>query len=103
MIREFTGLEGEAGFVLTHVMVASKSNKLISLINSALKHIQAQSDRIEVNKVMDELAEHIYVIATEMKEMYHRSEVDHFHKFRTFLSGCKNNSIFPNGVIFEGV
>jgi indoleamine 2,3-dioxygenase len=53
--------------------------------------------------VLKELGEHIYEIAAEMKEMYHRNEVDHFHKFRTFMSGCKNNVIFPNGVIYEGV
>jgi indoleamine 2,3-dioxygenase len=52
---------------------------------------------------MNDLADLIYEIASEMKEMFYRSEVDNFHKFRTFMSGCKNNTIFPNGVIFEGV
>jgi hypothetical protein len=35
---------------------------------------------------MNDLADLIYEIASEMKEMFYRSEVDNFHKFRTFMS-----------------
>ena len=84
-------------------MVASKSGKLVKLINEILKALDKKEERSVINNLLRDLAAHIYEIATEMKEMYHRSAIDDFHKFRTFMSGCKNNVIFPNGVVFEGV
>ena len=47
IIREFTGLESEVGFVLTHVMISSKSSKLITLIESFFNSFKNGSEIVK--------------------------------------------------------
>ena len=53
--------------------------------------------------ILKEISELTLDAAGELKEMYHRNDVNHYFKFRTFFGGCKNSVVFPEGVIFEGV
>lgn len=42
------------------------------------------------------------IIDTFVK-MWNLSRPDAYNNFRTFIMGIKNQSMFPNGVIYEGV
>ncbi|KAJ7757555.1 indoleamine 2,3-dioxygenase-like protein [Mycena metata] len=93
LIRAFEcGLDpssSEAGFVLVHVDMVRNSGPLIAgvaFIDGLETIVQAMT---VVNSVMD--------------TMWDKSRANDYTSFRTFIFGITSQSMFPNGVIYEGV
>lgn len=52
---------------------------------------------------MKHLVEVMKTIQKEMHTMWTESKPEDYDNFRTFIMGTKNQPMFPNGVIYEGV
>lgn len=102
LIRSFAGSESEKGFVLNHVTMVSYSPSLVRYAVGALKAVE-EKDRPKFNMQMAGLNETYESINKEMELMWSRSMPEDYIKFRTFIMGTKNQPMFPEGVIYEGV
>jgi len=124
LIRAFEhGLDpssSEAGFVLVHVAMVKHSGLLVAGVMNALEGI-AEKDRdafnaglekvIEamttINKVMNSKLVQLHIplkdTLTSRSAMWARSKPNGYTSFRTFIFGITSQSMFPNGVIYEGV
>jgi indoleamine 2,3-dioxygenase len=121
LIRAFEhGLDpssSEAGFVLVHIAMVRHSGRLVS---GALKSLEACSGRnIEVfnlglsevttalkrvNAVMNgEFVAKHRTTSNVFQEMWTKSKPNEYTTFRTFIFGIAKQSMFPNGVVYEGV
>ncbi|OBZ85045.1 Indoleamine 2,3-dioxygenase 1 [Choanephora cucurbitarum] len=102
LVRAFAGSESEKGFVLNHVTMVSYSPRLVKHTMGALQAAE-QKDRARFNIEMAGLNETYESINREMEMMWSRSMPEDYIKFRTFIMGTKNQPMFPDGVIYEGV
>ncbi|KAI8075640.1 hypothetical protein BDF21DRAFT_365486, partial [Thamnidium elegans] len=102
LIRSFAGSESEKGFVLNHVTMVSYSPSLVRYATGALDAVEA-NDRKRFDMQMAGLNETYESINREMEMMWSRSMPEDYIKFRTFIMGTKNQPMFPDGVIYEGV
>ncbi|CAG8438240.1 3341_t:CDS:10 [Ambispora gerdemannii] len=102
LVRSFAGSQSEHGFILVHVAMVANSGNLVrwtmETMNSA-----AQQDRNRFNVALKHLNDTMETINQEMENMWERSNHEDYLKFRTFIMGSKNQPMFPNGVIYEGV
>ncbi|CAG8716428.1 9828_t:CDS:2, partial [Ambispora leptoticha] len=102
LVRSFAGSQSEHGFILVHVAMVANSGNLVrwtmETLNSAV-----QQDRNRFNVALKNLNETMEAINQEMETMWEHSNSDDYLKFRTFIMGSKNQPMFPNGVIYEGV
>ncbi|RIA99385.1 hypothetical protein C1645_798187 [Glomus cerebriforme] len=102
LIRAFAGTPSEHGFILVHVAMVAHSGNLVKNTMGTLEATQEQ-DRIKFNNALKNLNDTMTLINQEMETMWERSNSDDYLKFRTFIMGSKNQPMFPNGVIYEGV
>ncbi|KAG1336068.1 hypothetical protein G6F62_006388 [Rhizopus arrhizus] len=102
LIRSFVGNESEKGFVLNHVTMVSYSPHLVRYAVNALRAVES-GDRARFDQNMAGLNETYESINKEMEMMWSRSMPEDYIKFRTFIMGTKNQPMFPDGVIYEGV
>jgi indoleamine 2,3-dioxygenase len=102
LIRAFAGSESEKGFVLNHVTMVSHSPGLVRYAVGSLNAVEA-NDRAKFDAQMGGLFETYESINKEMEMMWSRSVPEDYIKFRTFIMGTKNQTMFPDGVIYEGV
>ncbi|RHZ86954.1 hypothetical protein Glove_42g37 [Diversispora epigaea] len=102
LIREFSGISSEKGFILVHVTMVANSPSLVRWTMETLDSVE-KNDRSRFNNSLSKLNETMILINTEMKTMWERSNPDDYLKFRTFIMGSKNQPMFPKGVIYEGV
>ncbi|KAI7895507.1 uncharacterized protein EV154DRAFT_457604 [Mucor mucedo] len=102
LIRAFAGSESEKGFVLNHVTMVSYSPSLVRYATNALNAVES-NDRKKFDMQMAGLNETYESINKEMEMMWSRSMPEDYIKFRTFIMGTKNQPMFPDGVIYEGV
>lgn len=103
LIRKFTGLPSEKGFILVHVEMVSKSPKLVESVISALQSADMNS-RNDFCHALNDMLEAMRDINAAMDTMWKRSKPSDYLKYRTFIMGIKNQTeMFPNGVIYEGV
>ncbi|RUS20334.1 hypothetical protein BC937DRAFT_95472 [Endogone sp. FLAS-F59071] len=102
IIRSFAGTESEKGFILNHVTMVAYSGDLIQHATDSLD-AASRRDRLAFNRAMKCLNDTYELINSEMEFMWSRSEPGDYQKFRTFIMGTKNQPMFPNGVIYEGV
>lgn len=110
----------EAGFVLVHIAMVKHSGVLVSgaydALNGALgKDREAfnagMADLVnaldQINKVMNSKFSHIgrccIFILIPAPAMWTKSKPNGYTSFRTFIFGITSQSMFPNGVIYEGV
>ena len=100
--RMFVGNEDENGFIMVHVAMDSYTGRLVK---AAEKLIQSAAikDRASFNQAFKELNESMKVINSVFSTMWYRSQPSMYNSFRTFIMGTKNQPMFPNGVIYEGV
>ena len=103
LIRKFSGMASEHGFILVHVDMAAKTPFLVENVINALQ--AAYSDeRHTFDYTMNELVLTMRSINDSMERMWKHSSPNDYMKFRTFIMGTKNQKgLFPNGVIYEGV
>ena len=130
LIRAFEhGLDhssSEAGFVLVHVDMVRNSGLLVEGAVNALSAC-GDDDRkafnaglesvveamVKVNGVMDGkhiLFQALLLMGKEMNEidicprgMWNKSKPNDYNSFRTFIFGITKQSMFPHGVVYEGV
>lgn len=102
LIRSFSGLESEKGFILTHVTMVANTPTLVRSVFKVLEGAKAQ-DRVLFNKALDSVCAVMKRVNAEMETMWSRSKAKDYQRFRTFIMGIKNQPMFPKGVVYEGV
>ncbi|KAF2857460.1 hypothetical protein K470DRAFT_273277 [Piedraia hortae CBS 480.64] len=105
LIRAFErGLDpssSEAGFVLTHVDMVKHSPGLVKGAVDLLK--ATESDKHEqAQEALDMLHETMNDVEDSMETMWGHSKPKDYLKYRTFIFGITNQSMFPDGVVYEG-
>ena len=90
---------GEAGFILTHVDMVKHS---AGLIRGAAGVLDGIGDRAVVDEHLQHLLDTMQVIEASMETMWTNSQPKDYISFRTFIFGIKNQTMFPDGVEYEG-
>jgi indoleamine 2,3-dioxygenase len=123
LIRAFEqGLDptsSEAGFVLVHVAMAKNTGPLVAGALSCLDAAAAAAHnpssspsssssspstlRGEFNSGLANMLSAMRIINDTMETMWAKSKPTMYTSFRTFIFGITNQSMFPNGVVYEGV
>lgn len=105
LIRAFEhGLDptsSEAGFVLVHVAMVRHSDALVA---GALQVLDAcnNHDREALNTGLTTVVDALKKVNHVMNNMWNKSKPGDYTSFRTFIFGIANQSMFPNGVLYEG-
>lgn len=106
LIRAFEhGLDptsSEAGFVLTHIAMVAHSGPLIAGTVAALEGL-GRRDRAAFNAGMDQMLGALRAVNAAMEGMWDVSKPRSYTSFRTFIFGITSQSMFPNGVVYEGL
>jgi indoleamine 2,3-dioxygenase len=107
LVRAFEhGLDpksSEAGFILTHIHMVQETGPLISGAVSLLKTIESGADDVPVAKsAFRTMLGAMDRIEAAMESMWSHSLPKDYISYRTFIFGITNQSMFPNGVIYEG-
>lgn len=87
---------------MNHVTMVSYSPGLVRYAVGVLNAAETD-DRSKFDAQMSGLFETYESINKEMEMMWSRSVPEDYVKFRTFIMGTKNQTMFPDGVIYEGV
>ncbi|KAH9233694.1 hypothetical protein K456DRAFT_53186 [Colletotrichum gloeosporioides 23] len=109
LIRAFEhGLDpksSEAGFVLVHIDMVKNTGPLVKGTMAAL-HCTSRAgsvDRASLNQGLSEVLASLRKINHTMETMWDKSRPQSYTSFRTFIFGITSQSMFPNGVVYEGV
>lgn len=106
LIRAFEhGLDpksSEAGFVLVHVDMVQNSGPLVDGVVSALDAC-SNNDRELFNEGMQKVISSMTKVNKVMETMWGKSKPGDYTSFRTFIFGITSQSMFPHGVVYEGV
>lgn len=106
LIRAFEhGLDpksSEAGFVLVHVDMVQNSGPLVDGVVSALDAC-SDNDRDLFNSGLQKVVTSMTKVNKVMETMWGKSKPGDYTSFRTFIFGITSQSMFPHGVIYEGV
>ncbi|KAJ3021503.1 hypothetical protein HKX48_008360 [Thoreauomyces humboldtii] len=102
LIRGFSGMPSESGFILVHVAMVANTGKQTDATTKALAAAEAK-DRGTFDKELVRMREALQVINLTMETMWENSAPGDYMKFRTFIMGTKNQPMFPKGVVYEGV
>lgn len=113
LIRAFEhGLDptsSEAGFVLVHIDMVKESGPLVE---GTVKCLDIASDemgrgqvekRKEFNEGLGQILGAMKKINGVMETMWMKSKPMEYTSFRTFIFGITSQSMFPNGVVYEGL
>ncbi|KAF7545416.1 hypothetical protein G7Z17_g9189 [Cylindrodendrum hubeiense] len=113
LIRAFeNGLDptsSEAGFVLVHIDMVKNSGPLVG---GTVKALDAASDtsnpnpverRASFNEGMSSILGALTKINGVMETMWAKSKPMEYTSFRTFIFGITSQSMFPDGVVYEGI
>ncbi|KAH7148638.1 indoleamine 2,3-dioxygenase-like protein [Dactylonectria macrodidyma] len=113
LIRAFeNGLDptsSEAGFVLVHIDMVKNSGPLVA---GTVKALDAAADtsspsavdrRTKFNEGMSSILGALTKINGVMETMWSKSKPMEYTSFRTFIFGITSQSMFPDGVVYEGI
>ncbi|PYH90372.1 indoleamine 2,3-dioxygenase family protein [Aspergillus ellipticus CBS 707.79] len=107
LVRAFeNGLDpksSEAGFILTHVDMVKESGSLIGGAVKVVGNIEQGRSRSLVNDGFREILTAMEKIEASMEDMWANSRPQDYLSFRVFIFGITSQSMFPNGVIYDGV
>lgn len=115
LIRAFEhGLDpssSEAGFVLVHVDMVKNSGPLVSGTMACLDSLSpsgphatcAVLQRNDFNTGLRTVLQTMKKVNATMETMWGKSKPSSYTSFRTFIFGITSQSMFPNGVVYEGV
>lgn len=102
LIRQFSGLQSESGFILVHVDMVSNTGLLVQNVANALDAV-AENNRDAFDGSFANLIKTMEKINCCMEKMWKESSPADYMKFRTFILGTKNqDKIFPHGVVYKG-
>ncbi|KAJ3114179.1 hypothetical protein HDU96_002445 [Phlyctochytrium bullatum] len=102
LIRKFSGMESEHGFILVHVAMVANTGDLVKSTLGVLAAAE-RNDRAAFDQEMRGMLTTMQKINGVMDTMWKHSETSSYLRFRTFIMGTKNQPMFPNGVLYEGV
>jgi indoleamine 2,3-dioxygenase len=103
LIRKFSGLKSEHGFICIHVAMVRHTGKFVKAVMEVLGNAN-KKNREEYNKSMSSLVAVMKDINAVMENMWKKSAPADYMKFRTFIMGTKGQEeMFPDGVVYEGV
>lgn len=106
LVRAFEhGLDhssSEAGFVLVHVDMVQNSGLLVQ---GAVNTLSAcgNGNRKAFNAGLEGVVEAMVKVNGVMDGMWKKSKPNDYNSFRTFIFGITKQSMFPHGVVYEGV
>jgi len=114
LIRAFEhGLDpssSEAGFVLVHVDMVRNSGPLVAGTMAALSSLTAIADlnsaaakRKAFNEGLRTTLGALQNVNGVMETMWGKSKPRSYTSFRTFIFGITSQSMFPDGVVYEGL
>ncbi|KAI0844733.1 indoleamine 2,3-dioxygenase family protein [Daldinia vernicosa] len=113
LIRAFEhGLDpasSEAGFVLVHIDMVKNSGPLVSGTMSCLRAldnsegVSALQQRTSFNEGLRTVVDAMKKVNGVMETMWMKSKPRSYTSFRTFIFGITSQSMFPDGVVYEGV
>ncbi|KAF2650725.1 hypothetical protein K491DRAFT_682772 [Lophiostoma macrostomum CBS 122681] len=92
----------EAGFVLVHVAMVKESGALVKGTVDILNG-SAGRNRETFDEGLRTLVEGLRRVNAVMNTMWNRSKPNGYTNFRTFIFGITSQSMFPDGVVYEGV
>ncbi|RMZ91085.1 hypothetical protein DV736_g1676, partial [Chaetothyriales sp. CBS 134916] len=97
----------EAGFILTHIHMVQSTGPLIEGAVSLLKSIDGHpnptaEDLSVTTSAFQTMLTAMTRIEASMETMWTNSLPKDYISYRTFIFGITNQSMFPNGVIYEG-
>ncbi|KAI7460234.1 hypothetical protein KC351_g17349 [Hortaea werneckii] len=92
----------EAGFVLTHVDMVKHSGSLVKGATQLLDAAASNAGAESTNDAFDLLLDTMRVVEESMESMWSHSKPKDYLSYRTFIFGITNQSMFPEGVIYEG-
>ncbi|KAG9243719.1 indoleamine 2,3-dioxygenase gamma type [Calycina marina] len=92
----------EAGFVLVHVDMVQNSGPLVDGVISSLDACEAK-DREAFDAGINKVLEAMMKVNRVMDGMWAKSRPNDYIAFRTFIFGITSQSMFPHGVIYEGI
>ncbi|KAJ3278906.1 hypothetical protein HDU76_009699 [Blyttiomyces sp. JEL0837] len=102
LIRKFSGMESEVGFILVHVAMVAHTGEQVKHTLAALAAVERE-DRAAFDQELKGLLTTLQRINAVMDTMWTRSLPEDYIKFRTFIMGTKSQPMFPKGVLYEGV
>ncbi|CAH0022197.1 unnamed protein product [Clonostachys rhizophaga] len=114
LVRAFEkGLDpksSEAGFILTHIHMVAETGGLIegavnllSAIDSKPYSTDREVDDISAaKKGLQLILDAMQIIETNMESMWKNSLPKDYMAYRTFIYGITKQSMFPDGVVYEG-
>ena len=106
LIRAFeNGLDptsSEAGFVLVHIDMVKNSGPLVSGVMRCLD-AASKRQRAELNEGLTSVLGALTKINAVMETMWAKSSPMAYTSFRTFIFGITSQSMFPDGVVYEGL
>jgi indoleamine 2,3-dioxygenase len=106
LIRAFEhGLDptsSEAGFVLVHVDMVRNSGPLIAGVVTSLSACETD-DRESFTAGLEGVVTAMTKVNKVMDSMWNKSKPNDYTSFRTFIFGITSQSMFPHGVVYEGV
>ncbi|KAH8819112.1 hypothetical protein F5884DRAFT_3119 [Xylogone sp. PMI_703] len=106
LVRAFElGLDpnsSEAGFVKVHIDMVKHSGPLVDGVVSSLDACEKR-DRQSLDKSMKLVVDTMDLINKVMDGMWGKSKPHDYTSFRTFIFGITSQSMFPHGVVYEGV
>ncbi|KAI1156447.1 indoleamine 2,3-dioxygenase-like protein [Nemania diffusa] len=113
LIRAFEhGLDpssSEAGFVLVHVDMVKNSGPIIAGTMSALSALGDRNgadptvQRKTFNDGLRTVLSAMQKVNSVMETMWGKSKPRSYTSFRTFIFGITSQSMFPDGVVYEGI
>ena len=114
LIRAFeNGLDptsSEAGFVLVHVDMVKNSGPLVdgvmqclNVAGEATSALGTEQERTDFNRGLTSVLEAMKKINAVMETMWGKSSPMAYTSFRTFIFGITSQSMFPDGVVYEGL
>ncbi|KAF2475147.1 uncharacterized protein BDR25DRAFT_322488 [Lindgomyces ingoldianus] len=106
LVRAFEhGLDptsSEAGFVLVHIAMVKESGALVKGTVEMLEGCMT-CNRERFDEGLRTLVEGLKRVNAVMNTMWNRSKPQSYTTFRTFIFGIASQSMFPKGVVYEGV
>ncbi|KAL4954900.1 hypothetical protein BDW69DRAFT_162109 [Aspergillus filifer] len=106
LVRAFErGLDprsSEAGFILTHIDMVKDTPGLIKGALEVISTLEQSGPRSEVNDGFREILASMEKIEAGMEDMWANSKPNEYLHFRVFIFGITSQSMFPNGVIYDG-
>ena len=114
LIRAFeNGMDptsSEAGFVLVHIDMVKNSGPLVKgTVESFKAAAEAATpfgtieQRKALNNGLEMILNSMTKINAVMETMWGKSKPMEYTSFRTFIFGITSQSMFPNGVVYEGI